>query len=201
MHISEGVLSPAVLAGGAVLAVAGTAVGLKKMRYEEIPRVAILSSAFFVASLIHVPVGPVSMHLVLNGLMGLFLGVTAIPAIMVALLLQAVLFQFGGLTGLGVNTVTMAFPAVASYYLCRPLLRRQGPAASVGAFTVGALAVLLSGLTVALALTTTGEAFRPAAKLVVVAHLPVMLVEGVVTLFAFSFIRKVRPEILEGLYA
>ena len=59
MHISEGVLSPAVLAGGAALAVAGTAIGLKKLDYEAIPRVAILSAAFFVATLIHVPVGPV----------------------------------------------------------------------------------------------------------------------------------------------
>ncbi|MDD5642485.1 MAG: energy-coupling factor ABC transporter permease, partial [Syntrophales bacterium] len=98
MHISEGVLSPAVLAGGAGLAVVGTAIGLKKMDYEAIPRVAILSAAFFVASLIHVPVGPVGLHLVLNGLMGLLLGWVAVPAILIALFLQALLFQFGGLT-------------------------------------------------------------------------------------------------------
>src|SRR5512147_1129646 len=79
MHISEGVLSPAVLAGGAGLAAAGCAIGLKKLDYEAIPRVAILSAAFFVASLIHVPIGPVGAHLVLNGLMGLLLGWVAVP--------------------------------------------------------------------------------------------------------------------------
>jgi cobalt/nickel transport system permease protein len=31
MHISEGVLSPAVLAGGAALTVAGAAIGLQKI--------------------------------------------------------------------------------------------------------------------------------------------------------------------------
>ena len=108
MHISEGVLSPAVLGGGAALTVVGTAIGLKKLDYEAIPRVAILSAAFFVASLIHVPVGPVGLHLVLNGLMGLLLGWLAFPAILIALFLQALLFQYGGLTVLGVNTVIMA---------------------------------------------------------------------------------------------
>ena len=117
MHISEGVLSPAVLAGGAGLAVVGTTIGLKKLDYEAIPRVAILSAAFFVATLIHVPIGPVAEHLVLNGLMGLLLGWLAVPAILIALFLQALLFQFGGLTALGVNTVTMAAPS-SHLFLC-----------------------------------------------------------------------------------
>jgi cobalt/nickel transport system permease protein len=200
MHISEGVLSPAVLAGGAGLAVLGTAIGLKKMDYEAIPRVAILSAAFFVASLIHVPVGPVGLHLVLNGLMGLLLGWVAVPAILIALFLQALLFQFGGLTVLGVNTVIMAAPAVLCFYAYRGLLRRQGTSASAGAFACGATAILLSGLLVAAALITTGQAFLRVAELVLLAHIPVMIIEGVITLFIFLFLKKVRPEMLEGIY-
>jgi len=38
------------------------------------------------------------------------------------------------------------------------------------------------------------EAFAVAAKLVVIAHLPVMLIEGILTMFCVSFLRKVRPE-------
>jgi len=201
MHISEGVLSPAVLAGGAGLAVVGAAVGLKKLDYEAIPRVAILSAAFFVASLIHVPVGPVGLHLVLNGLMGLLLGWVAVPAILIALFLQALLFQFGGLTVLGVNTVVMAAPAVFCFYAFRGLLRRGGTTAAVGAFACGAAAILLSGLLVALSLITTGQAFLEVAELVLLAHIPIMIIEGIITLFIFLFFQKVRPEILEGLYA
>ncbi len=201
MHISEGVLSPAVLAAGAGLTVVGTAIGLKKMDYEAIPRVAILSAAFFVATLIHVPVGPVGLHLVLNGLMGLLLGWLAVPAILIALFLQALLFQFGGLTVLGVNTVTMALPAVVCFYLFRPLLRRPGPVAASGAFACGFTAILLSGLLVAAALITTGQAFLKVAELVLLAHIPVMLIEGLITLFIFLFLKKVRPEMLEGIYA
>ena len=73
MHISEGVLSAPVLTTGAVLAAVGVAVGLKKMDDERVPQVGVLSAAFFVASLIHVPVGPSAAHLVLNGLLGLLL--------------------------------------------------------------------------------------------------------------------------------
>ena len=57
MHISEGVLSAPVLITGAGLAAAGTAIGLKKLDYERIPQVAVLSSAFFIASLVHVVEG------------------------------------------------------------------------------------------------------------------------------------------------
>ena len=96
MHISEGVLSAPVLAGGAAFAVAATAVGLKKLTSDRIPQAGVLSAAFFVASLVHVPIGPSSMHLILNGIVGLLLGWAAFPVIAVALVLQAVLFQFGG---------------------------------------------------------------------------------------------------------
>ncbi len=201
MHISEGVLSPAVLAGGAGLAAVGTAIGLKKLDYEAIPRVAILSAAFFVASLIHVPVGPVGVHLVLNGLMGLLLGWMAVPAILIALFLQALLFQFGGLTVLGVNTVTMAAPAVFSFYAYRGLLHRQGILAAVGAAACGVTGILLSGVLMAAALITTGQAFLQVAELVLLAHIPVMIIEGIITLFVFLFLKKVRPEMLEGIYA
>ena len=49
MHIAEGVLSPAVLGGGAVLALAGTAQGLRRLEYDRLVTVGILSAAFFVA--------------------------------------------------------------------------------------------------------------------------------------------------------
>ena len=94
MHISEGILSAPILAGGAVLTTVGTAIGLKKMDYDRIMSVSLLSATFFVASLIHVPLGPGSVHLLLGGLLGLILGWGAFPAIVVALALQALFFQY-----------------------------------------------------------------------------------------------------------
>jgi len=199
MHISEGVLSAPVLITGAALTATAVGFGLKKMDYDRIPQVAILSSAFFVASLIHVPIGPSSIHLILNGLIGILLGFAAFPAIMVALVLQAVLFQFGGITTLGVNTFNMAFPAVICFYLFSHWVKHENPMVALGsAFACGFIAVLLGSIMVAISLVFTGESFIAVAKLVVIAHLPVMIVEGILTAFCMGFLRKVRPEILGG---
>ena len=198
MHIAEGVLSPAVLGGGAVLALAGTAQGLRRLEYDRLVTVGILSAAFFVASLIHVPVGLASAHLVLNGLVGVLLGWAAFPSTLVALLLQALLFQFGGITVLGVNTFTMGFAAVASWYVFRAVCRLCPGMGGVraGAFMGGALGVALAAVLTALALAFTDEGFWLAAQLLLLAHLPVMLAEGLVTMFTVSFIMRVRPELL-----
>ena len=198
MHIAEGVLSPAVLAGGAVLALAGTALGLRKLEYDRLVAVGILSAAFFVASLIHVPVGLSSAHLVLNGLVGVLLGWAAFPSLLVALLLQALLFQFGGITVLGVNVFTMGFAAVISWYVFRAIcyLCPGMKGVRVAAFMGGALGVALAAVLTALALAFTDEVFWLAARLLLLAHLPVMLVEGLVTMFTVSFIMRVRPELL-----
>ena len=203
MHISEGVMSPSVLIAGAVLTTAGVAVGLKKLETEEIPSIGILSAAFFVASLVHVPIGPASVHLVLNGLLGLILGWKAFPAILVGLALQGLLFQYGGLTSLGVNTLNMALPAVICYYLFGWGVRlgTRVPVLSLTAFACGSCAVLISGVMVGFSLYFTGEAFLPAAKVAVAAHIPVMLIEGVLTAGCALFLRRVKPELLEGQYA
>jgi len=197
MHISEGILSAPVLVTGAALTATAVAYSLKKMEHKEVPKVAILSSVFFVASLIHVPLGPSSVHLILNGVIGVLLSWAAFPAILVALALQGVLFQFGGITTLGVNTFNMAFPAIICFYLFNRGVRGKNNFVALSlAFVCGFLAVLLSGVMVAAALVFTGEQFIQVAKLVIIAHLPVMILEGVLTVFCIGFLRKVRPEIL-----
>jgi len=198
MHISEGVLSAPILGAGAVLTVAGLAIGLRKMDYEKLPEVAVMSSVFFVATLIHVPIGPSAAHLILNGICGILLGWLAFPAIFVGLTLQAVLFQYGGLTTLGVNTFNMAFPAVLLGSLCRHFIRSPHVYVRVvSEFVAGAGAILLSGLLVAASLVLAlGQSIDSAARLVVVAHIPIMIIEGLIAIFVIEFIRRVRPEML-----
>jgi cobalt/nickel transport system permease protein len=198
MHIAEGVLSGPVLAAGAAVAAGGVAVGLRRIDDERVPRVAVLSAALFVASLVHVPIGPSSCHLVLNGLAGLVLGWAAFPAILVALLLQAVLFGFGGLTTLGVNTVTMAAPAVVCGYLFGRGLAGAGPAGTfLRGFGAGAVGIGLATGLWALALGTSGEGFEALIAAGVLAHLGVLVVEGLVTGSVAAFLRRVRPETLD----
>ena len=198
MHISEGVLSGPVLVSGAALAAVGTAIGLKKLDYDRIARAGILSAAFFVASLIHVPIGPSNAHLILNGLVGLLLGWAAFPVILVALVLQAMLFQFGGITALGVNTIIMALPAVICCLAFGPLLHKNATLALVATFACGFLSVFLSAIILGLALLFTEENFLEVSMIVIAAHIPVMIVEGMITAICVAFIRKVQPSMLPG---
>ncbi|MBU0639291.1 MAG: cobalt transporter CbiM [Planctomycetes bacterium] len=196
MHIAEGVLSAPVLIGGVVVTLAGLAQGLRVLDARSVPRVGLMSAALFVAALVHVPVGVASAHLVLNGLAGLLLGWTLFPALFVALLLQAVLFQFGGLTTLGVNTAVVAVPGVVCHLLFRRWVR-SGRAARTGtAFVAGALGAALAGVLVAGALYLSGQAFTKAAAAVLAVHLPVIIADGVVCVICMRFLAKVRPEML-----
>lgn len=205
MHLSEGILAATrsgqlVLAGGMLLAAGGVAVGLRRLQPADMPRTAILTSAFFVASLIHVPVIGTQVHLVLNGLLGLVLGWSAFPAVLMGLVLQAVLFGFGGLLAVGINTVVMAGPAVVCYYLFWRWVvgpdERLAWWAGVGAGFTG---VMLAALLAAVVLMATGKAFTELARLVVPVQLPAACIDAVVTGAAVSFLRKVRPEVFRHL--
>ncbi len=198
MHIPEGILPVSVLAAGGLAAAAGVAVGLHRLDDRSMVKVAVLSSAFFVASLIHVPIGPASVHLILNGLTGLLLGWAVFPAVTIALLLHALLFGFGGLTTLGVNTIIMGLPGLCMYYLFHGSVKRsQGTLLFAMGFAAGSLSIALGAVLLALVLLTSGEGFAGVAGTVLAAHVPVIVIEGLVTGSAVSFLRRVRPETFE----
>lgn len=197
-HIPDGVLSGPVLAAGAAVSLAGCAYGLRSLDNERIPQVAVLSSAFFVASLVHFPVGPSSVHLILNGLTGIVLGWAAFPAILVALLLQAILFGFGGLVVLGVNVMNMAVPAVACRYLFRAIAGSGANRTRLlwAAAIAGGVGVLMTALLVAIVLALSGKEFISAAKLVILAHLPVAAIESVFSVAVVGLLAQVKPGLL-----
>jgi len=205
MHIYEGVLAGTaqgqlLLLAGAAATAAATAVGLRKLDYQRMPQAAVLSAAFFVASLIHVPLGPTSVHLVLNGLLGLVLGWAAFPVVLVALVLQAVFFSFGGPTALGVNTLVMALPAVACHYLFyAPVRNGRESRVFWAGFAAGATAIVLSALLTAAVLALAGKPFEIIGQAFLVAHLPLAMIEGMVTGSVVVLVRKVRPELLDAL--
>ncbi|BDW84692.1 cobalt transporter CbiM [Roseicyclus marinus] len=196
MHIVDGALANEVVIGGAALAVGGVALGLKALPLEKIPAAGVLAATFFVASLIHVPVGPSSVHLILNGLAGLVLGWAAFPALFVGLLLQAVFFGYGGFTVLGVNTVNIALPAVLVGIVFGPLIARGSPVmAAIWAGIGGALAIAGTTLMVALALMFSGDAFLAAAHFVLFAHLPIVAVEALLSAAAVYLACQVKPDL------
>jgi len=196
MHIAEGMLQAPVWVGGAVLATAGVAIGLRQIKPEQIPQVSVLTAGFFVASLVHVPVGGAGVHLMLSGLVGVILGWGAFPAVLVGLGLQLLLFNFGGLTTLGVNTFNMAAPGVLMYYLLRWFVV-NGDMGRVYVFgcLAGAVAMLLSAVLVILCMWLSGRDLLSVAGLWVGGHVPVIVIEGLITGWILVFLRKVKPEI------
>jgi cobalt/nickel transport system permease protein len=198
-HIPDGVLSVPVLVGGGVIAAAGVGLSLRHLDDKAIPRTAILAAVFFVASLFAVPVGPSSVHLLLGGLMGLIIGTLTFPAVLIGLILQAVLFGFGGLTTLGVNTVNMALPGVVLAAIFAPAISRGSiERAAVLAGICAGLAVIATGFLVALCLALSSSDYVPSARILVATYVPLMVGEGVTTGFAIAFIRRAKPELLTG---
>ena len=192
MHISEGVLSaPVLLAGWAVTAPAVAAI-LWRVRQPEIPRIACFSALFFVASFVHLPVGVSSMHLMLSGLVGAFLGSRAILAIFVALFLQGVFFGFGGLSVLGVNTAVIGFPAVLGGLFAAAAKAQELKVRTqkIYLFLAGFVPIVCSMLLLDLVLFISGREFFAIATLISLEGAILAVLEGIITLFALSFIAK-----------
>ena len=192
MHISEGVLSaPVLLAGWAVTAPAVAAI-LWRVRQSEIPRIACFSALFFVASFVHLPVGVSSMHLMLSGLVGAFLGSRAILAIFVALFLQGVFFGFGGLSVLSINTAVIGFPAVLGglFAAAAKAQELEVRTQKIYLFLAGFVPIVCSMLLLDLVLFISGREFFAIATLISLEGAILAILEGIITLFALSFIAK-----------
>jgi cobalt/nickel transport system permease protein len=117
VHISDGVLAPPWWLGGFVVAGLFALVAAWRIREEEIPQVALLTAAFFVSSSILVRVGPTSVHLLLNGLLGVVLGRRAGLAIPIGLGLQVAFLAHGGFTTIGINSCILVLPALLAWQL------------------------------------------------------------------------------------
>lgn len=170
---------------------------MRRIQIEEIPKISLITAALFVASLVHFPIGPTSVHLIMNGLAGILLGRRAFIGVFVALTLQAVFFQHGGLSVLGVNAFNIGVPALFAWQIFKKRRGLESPRLEVvfGALA-GGLAVLASVLLVSLELLALGEAFNEISLLVIGAHLPVLIIEALVVGAAAGFLLKVKPEML-----
>ena len=199
MHLSEGVLHTPILLAGAVLAVAGIAVGLRRLESERLPLTALFAAAFFVAGTIHVPVGIGSVHLILNGMAGLFLGWAVFPAFLIALLLQVIFFSFGGFAVLSVNLCVMATPAVIAHYLFRSRLQphmalkdRLLVGIGAGVIGVGGAGALASFVL----MLDGGKSYLNLVWLLLVSHIPVFILDSIISVGVITLLGKMYPEVM-----
>lgn len=213
MHIPDGILPAQVWASGYALTGLTTWFSLRQIRRRadssnaEMPKASLLTAAFFVASSIRIPMPFASVHFVLNGLLGAILGYYAFPAILVGLFFQAIVFAHGGLTTLGIDAVMMGIPALLSGFIFRQyrhFAHWLGDRVSMGVFAflagsggIGLAVLIFFGLVV----TSIPEGFNVAQEqaaitLLVTAHVPLILLEGIFTVLLVLFLRQVKPELL-----
>lgn len=220
MHIPDGILPAEVCIGGYAIAVPVAWYSLRKINQKrdptaEIPKASLLTAAFFVASSIHIPIPPASVHLVLNGLLGAVLGYYAFPAILIGLFFQAIIIGHGGLTTLGVDAVMMGVPALLAYQVFRlrhrlsalldgRIKRGQQWANGICAFLAGAIGLGLAALIFFGVVITTipsgfnAETEQSAIYGLTLAHIPLALIEGAFTAMLVMFLQRVKPELLKG---
>lgn len=196
MHISDGVLSIEVASSLGIVSLALCAYSIKSIKSENISLVAAMSALFFIASFIHIPLGPTQIHLLLIGVIGLFLGKAVFLSLAIALLLQALLLGYGGLTSLGANIIIMGVPAFLVFLLNKLSFFRSLDE-KIRFFLYGSLGIAFSVILLALVLYFAKDEYLLASYSLVVANIPAILLEGLITLFLLLYIKKSIPKLLK----
>lgn len=176
---------------------------LKKVNQElserQIPLLGVLAACIFAAEMVNFPViGGTSGHLLGGVLAALLVGPWPGFLIMsVVLLVQALVFQDGGILVLGANIFNMAFlGSFAGYYLFKWLasLLNQEKAAI---FLASLISVVLAAIfcTVELAFSRV-TSFFPVIFVMVGIHLLIGIGEGLITLGIYLAVKKIRPDLI-----
>ncbi len=216
MHISDGFLPASVCLAGYGITGGLTWYSLSRIKrqyqqpHSQIPKAALLTAAFFLASLIHIRVLFTSVHLILNGVMGVILGYYAFPAVLVGLFFQAVMFNHGGLSTLGVNAVIMGLPALAAHYIfqfsSKIIKQKKELWRKIAVFIAASggliLSILIFSLISIIFLPTDLDASteKTAIYTLVIAHSFLIPIEGIFAVMLVSFLQRVKPELLDSHY-
>jgi cobalt/nickel transport system permease protein len=191
MHISDGILATEIVLAADAASIGALYVFSKKIKTDDIPRMGLMASALFVASLIHFPLAGTSMHLGLFGLAGILLGWFSFPAVFLALLFQCLLFQHGGLLSLGINALNMGAGALAAFGLWSAWKLPEW----LRAFGAGFIGIFASALLMAAEFQLSG--YGRGFLYVLAGYAAVAAIEGGLTLFIVGFLRKVKPDIFK----
>ncbi|MEW9094132.1 MAG: CbiM family transporter [Clostridiaceae bacterium] len=201
MHLSDGVLNLPAVAVTSVVAGGMVVNSFRNIKEDEIPKISLMTATFFTFALISFPVGPSSVHPLLGGLLGIILGRRSTIAVFIGLLLQAVIFQHGGLTTLGMNTIMVGLPAIMAHKVFSRSMKKK-KSITLSAALVGALSVLITVLILVTVLfftnNTYSEGFFSVINVLVLGHLPLAILESFITAITISFIYRVRPKVLEN---
>jgi cobalt/nickel transport system permease protein len=206
MHMADALLSPAVGIGFWTISGAALALCARKIRRtlddHKVPLMGVLGAFVFAAQMINftIPGTGSSGHLGGGLLLAILLGRhAAFLTIASVLVVQAFFFADGGLLALGTNVFNLGvFPCFVGLPLFRALAgkspspgRMTGAAVAAAAFglELGAMAVVAQTLLSGRSELTLG----PFAALMGGIHLPIGIIEGLVTAAVVGYVFKVRP--------
>lgn len=211
MHMADALLSPAV--GGTMWVAAGGAIAWCSRRLTRdledrvLPLMGVLGAFVFTAQMINfaIPGAGSSGHLGGGLLLAILLGPCPAFLTMASILaVQALLFADGGILAFGCNLFNLGFlPCFVGYPIFRRLVGEAStPRLAIAAVAAATVTAQLGALAVALETAFSGISelpFRPFATLMLSIHLPIGIVEGMVTALIAGFLWKAKPEILPGL--
>jgi cobalt/nickel transport system permease protein len=206
MHIPDGFLSaPVWVACGAVsaaaVALAASRVG-RDLEEKQVPLMGVVGAFIFAAQMVNFPIASgTSGHLGGGVLAALLLGPWAGTLIMTAILVvQALLFQDGGITALGANVLNMGVLGCLLGFVVYRLLRRllsgtRGALASafITAWLIVVLSASLAAVQIALSGTIPLRIVLPAMAGV---HALIGIGEGLITTAALAFLLRVRKDLV-----
>ena len=208
MHIPDGFLSLPISLLTWMLAISLIAICLKKAQteYQErtVPLMGVCAAFIFAAQMINFPIlGGTSGHLLGGTLAGVLLGPWAGSLVMaVVFIVQATLFQDGGLTVLGANIVNMGLIGTfCGYYLYRAIRnvigRDSWTGIAVGTVVAAWASVVIASLLCAVQLGLSSTVPLNVAIIAMVSwHLIIGIGEAIITVIAVSFIYRTRPDLL-----
>ena len=197
MHISDGVLGLETTLIVSAISLIALIKAVRELKNEDISLTSVASAMFFIASFIHIPFGVTQIHLILLGVIGILISWSSFVAIFVALLLQALLLGYGGISSLGVNLFIMAMPAVMVYYIYNTTFIKNLND-KIKFFLVGFLGTFFATVFLTLILYFSKEEYNYVAMSVFGINIITMLIEGTISMFLLLFIKKVYPKILKA---
>ena len=197
MHISDGVLGLETTLIVSAISIIALVKAVRELKNEDISLTSVASAMFFIASFIHIPFGVTQIHLILLGVIGILISWSSFVAIFVALLLQALLLGYGGISSLGVNLFIMAMPAVMVYYIYNTTFIKNLND-KIKFFLVGFLGTFFATVFLTLILYFSKEEYNYVAIRVFGINIITMLIEGTISMFLLLFIKKVYPKILKA---
>lgn len=202
MHIPDGFLSMPVWGGLAAVTAPAVAWASRRAGAGESavtpPRMGVLGAFVFAAQMINFPVGlGASGHLVGGALLTAVLGPAAATVVMTAILvIQALVFQDGGLLALGANTFNMG---LAGVWLAAAVYQYLPPTRWFGAFMGGFVSVFAAAALCLGQLAISGVRY-PAGVLAlsVTVFLITAALEGVITASVLRSLERIRPGWVQG---